>query len=90
MTTIQEYAEHLVTTYVLQRAGEDLTGRELGDPFELSGDTERDAVIVLDQLQMTYMGGVRALSAVVMAAGRHGLDRDELLREALTLLAERD
>jgi hypothetical protein len=88
VTTSHEFAEHLLTTYLLERSGGcDSRTFEVDLPGEVP---ELLTEAIREHLAAIYDGGRQALAAVVVQASRHGLDRDDLLREALNLLAERD
>jgi hypothetical protein len=88
VTDIAEFAQHLVTSCLLHGSDE-ADGRTV--EVEVLVENGHVAVEVMqEQVGLAYHGGARALLAVTVVAARHGLDRDELLREALNLLAERD
>jgi len=87
MSTPNEYAEHLLTTYLLIRAGgaEDATeGRNDLGPVEMTPEG------VTQRMTDLYAGGIRALSAFAQVARLRGVDIDEALREAMSVLAEED
>jgi hypothetical protein len=90
MSEMNEFAQHLVTSCLLDKGTDALEGRLPLIEVPVEDDPARMVEVVQERVGMAYLGGMRAVSALTVVAGRHGLDRDDLLREALNLLAERD